>query len=375
MQSLIENKEEIIDTIKLLIYKQNPDLFNNLHFDDDNTFSDPLLFAYFNSHKSKVLSNELLIEIMQGYFIKKSTLDIKYSHNKNEIAYLPEIGYFQNSEKVEDILLIEGFEIVKEIHPLLEKYFVQSYRGHIVNPNPIYNSVWYNNYKELEKAIIIIKKFLPDFYQELVFANKKIYLHDNSHILNFTTIETLGMLYLYVLGKNNIIYFIEELIHQGSHNFLYYKMHAVKDFFIIDAQNTIMRDLTGKEWDYRDLFGAFHGLYTVTRRVECFDLLLSKNVFSGREKHELLGRFADQFNRFRTGLELLNLNKVYTQKGVKFYQELDLRCHTILDKYRKLPSYFNLSNRDLDFRYKDFCVLNSYNEFLKKENEGYFNFN
>jgi hypothetical protein len=312
---------------------------------------------------------------MQGYFVAKEPLFIQESFNKNGIAYIPHLGYFnKNNEKLEDILKIDNFEILKECPPVLYNYFVEFYKGHIVNPKPTHHSVWQNNYQELEKAILIIKDHDPHFYEELVFANKRIYLHDNPKILNFASIETLGMLYFYVLGNNNLIYYIEELIHQGSHNYLYYVVHDRKEHFKIDVDNIIMRDLTKQDWDYRNVYGAFHGLFTVTQRVECFDILLSKNVFSGREKHELLGRLTDQFSRFRTGLELLNLEEVYTEKGIEYYNTLDQKCMKILHKYKKLEKEFDLSNRDLDFRYEDFCKLNSYESFLEKNNNKYYQF-
>ena len=368
-------KTKLIETLQILIFKENPSLLEKVDFEDDNVFLEPLLFAYFNSKKDNIFSTTLLIEIMQGSFIEKELLDIKESFNKNGIAYIPNLGYFnENAEKLEDILKIDSFEIIKEIHPALENYFIEYYKGHIINSKPEHNSVWQDNYQELEKSIAIIKEFLPHFYEELVFANRKIYLHDNPKILNFASIETLGMLYFYVLGNDNLIYFIEELIHQGSHNFLYYVIHDRKDYFKVDVDNLTMRDLTMQEWDYRTVYGAFHGLFTVTQRVICFDILLSNNVFSGREKHELLGRFTDQFSRFKTGLELLDLDHVFTQKGKEYYFELSTKCETILKKYEKLIKEFDVSNRDLDFRYEEFCKLNPYEEFLKKDKNNYYNF-
>jgi hypothetical protein len=366
---------EIYNTIKLLIYKENPSLLEKVDFEDDSIFLDPLFFAYFNSKKANLFSAEMLTEIMQGYFIEKKSLILIESFNESGVAYLPCLGYFDHeNRKVDAILKVDNFEILKEVHPVLERYFVEYYKGHIVNPKPQYASVWKDNYQELEKAILIVKEHLPVFYEELVFANKKIYLHNNPKILNFASIETLGMLYFYVLGNNNLIYYIEELIHQGSHNFLYYVVHYRKEYFKIDVDNIIMRDLTKQNWDYRNVYGAFHGLFTVTQRVECFDILLSKNVFSGREKHELLGRLTDQFSRFRTGLELLNLEEVYTPKGIEYYNALDQKCMNILHKYKKLEQEFDLSNRDLDFRYHDFCTLNPYDLFLEKDKNNHYQF-
>lgn len=366
---------EIINTIKILIYKENSSLLEKINFDDDEIFLEPLLFSYFNSKKKNTFSNELLEEILQGFFVEKKEPKINHSFNKNNIAYIPDVGYFKKGLKnlQEPILKLGDFEILKEIHPTQEPYFREFYKGHIINENPIYNSVWQDNHKELEKAILIIKEYLPDFYQELFFANRKIYLHNNPKILNFTTVETLGMLYFYVLGENNLIYFIEELIHQGSHNFLYYVVQNRKDYFKIEVDNLIMRDLTKQEWDYRNVYGAYHGLYTVTKRMECFDILLSKNVFVGKHKHELLGRLTDQFSRFKTGLELLNFEEIYTNKGLELYNELNTKCQSIFNKYKVLQSIFDLSNRDLDFRYDDFCKLNPIVDFYKKEEQGIFN--
>lgn len=369
------SQTEIINTIKLLIYKDNLTLLEKIDFDDDEIFLEPLLFAYFNSKKESLFSSKMVTEIMQGYFAEKEPLYFKESFNKEGIAYVPNCGYFDKTgKKVDELLVIDKFEILKTCHPLLEKYFTEFYKGHVVNPKPIHKSVWKENYKDVEKAIFIIKEHLPEFYHDLVFANKRIYLHDNPKILNFTTVETLGMLYFYVIGNNNLIYFIEELVHQGSHNFLYYIVHNRKDYFKIDVDTIIMRDLTKQQWDYRNVYGAYHGLYTVTKRVECFDILLSKNVFTGREKHELLGRLADMFPRFQTGLELLNLDAVYTEKGKKFYFELTQKCESILKKYQKLTQEFDLSHRDLDFRYDEFCLTNSFEDFQRKDFEGYYNF-
>lgn len=370
----MKNNFLIIEIIKILIYKEESALLEKVDFNNDSVFLNPLLFAYFNNKKNECFSKNMLSEILQGFFLKKEPLKLKYSYNNKGISYVPNVGYFKNDKQFDDILNIEDFEILKEIHPVLEKYFVEFYKGHILNPKPEHNSVWQKNYFEFEKAVLIIKKYLPEFYKDLSFANKKVYLHDNPKILNFTSIETLGMLYFYVISKESLIYFIEELIHQGSHNFLYYVTHERIEYFKIDVDTIMLRDFTKEDWDYRTVYGAFHGLYTVTRRLDCFDILLSMNVFSGKQKHELLGRLADQFTRFRTGLELLNLDEVYTEKGKAFYEELDKKGSSVLIKYEKLRNEFDLSNRDLDFRYTDFCELNPYDAFIEKDILNYYKF-
>lgn len=371
-----EVKSEIINTIKLLLYKASPKIIEKLDFENDIIYVETLLFSYFNNSKNNPASNETLEEILQGYFTQKEELKLKNSFNRNGVAYIPLVGYFKRRlTKNYDPILIKGdFEIVKEIHPTQEKYFVEFYKGHIINQNPEHNTAWKMHHEELFQALDIIKEHIPEFYKELIFANRKIYLHDNPKIINFTSVETLGMLYFYVIGKTNLIYFIEELIHQGSHNYLYYIIHNRKDYFKIDVDNLVMSDFTKQQWDYRTIYGAFHGVFTVSQRVKYFDVLITKNIFKGREKHELLGRITDQFARFRTGFELLSLEEVFTQKGIAFYNQMDEECASTLKKYEKLITEFDLANRDIDFRYEDFCKLNSYEGFSEKEAKGYFNF-
>lgn len=368
---------EIIEITQLLLYKEFSSLLEKLNLEDDKTFSEPLLFAYFNSKKHNSFPKEALEELMQGYFTQKEPLKVEHSYNKNNVAYLPNIGYFKKEQSVpfEPVLEIEGLEVIKELHPLMHRYLFEFYKGHITNPNPDYESVWKNHIATLEKALKLLKEYTPNYFKEFQSANKKIFIHNNPKILNFTSIETLGMLYFYTTpNSSTLMYFIEELIHQGAHNILYHITFDKKDFFKIDAPNTIMRDLTKQEWDYRDVYGAFHGVYTVYKRLECYDILLQKNVLKEQDKHELLGRLTDQFPRFRTGLELLNLDEVYTEKGKALYLELDKKCENILNKYSRLKNEFDLSNRDLDFRYEDFCKLNSYKDFLEKDKKRFYNF-
>ena len=135
--------ETLIETIQLLLYKENPSLLEKIDFEDDNVFLEPLLFAYFNSKKDNFFTKEMLTEIMQGYFVENEPLLLKESLNYDEIAYIPNLGYFdKKGNKIDDILKIDAFEIVKINHPLLEKYFYEFYKRHIVNANPIHNSVW-----------------------------------------------------------------------------------------------------------------------------------------------------------------------------------------------------------------------------------------
>lgn len=376
-KELILAKDSFAEIFKILLYKENPAFFDTLDINNDDSFLEPLLIAYFNVKKKKEIHPKLLHDILQKTKSKRSERPLMYSENAEGIAYIPNRGYYKNGNEkpFDSILKIDVFEILKYCHPVLEPYFMETYKGRILDSNPRHTTKWQDGMGDLTIAIEIIKDHLPEFYKKLCFANRKIYLHDNPKILNFTTKETLGMLYFYVMDCDNTLYFIEELIHQGSHNFFYYLLLNKNEFFKIDVEfEAFMRDFTPQKKDHRSIYGAFHGLYTVYNRLECFDRLLSEAVFKNEQKHELLGRLTDQFRRFHTGLQLLDLDTVFTQKGVELYQELDSKCELLLKKYQNLKNIFDLSHRDLDFRYSEFCVLNPISDFYLNEQKGFFNF-
>jgi hypothetical protein len=152
------NYNEISTNIATLLYKETPSLVEKLDFDNEQVFLEPLLFAYFNSKKDNLFSSGMLNEIMQGYFIEKEALVLNESLNNEGIAYVPNLGCFdEKGNKVNDILYVDAFEILKSNHPLLVKYFVEFYKGHILNANPNHNSLWKEHYLELEKAISSFK--------------------------------------------------------------------------------------------------------------------------------------------------------------------------------------------------------------------------
>ena len=51
-----------------------------------------------------------------------------------------------------------------------------------------------------------------------------------------------------------------------------------------------------------------------------------------------------------------------------------MRYQTALHS-ENLINEFDLSHRDLDFRYDEFCLTNSFETFLEKDKQGYYNFN
>ena len=338
-----ESKIDLLETVEVLFYKTNEPLYLKLREYNIN-FLNPLVIAYLNTPKSKA----------------------KLSFEKDLNSY----NQYLNSTCE---YLNKDFVLYKNIPEFMDYFFFESYRGQVLNQNPEYNSTYGNHNKDLVKALEIISKHLPDFYEQLVCSNNSVFTHDNTKIINFASKKAHGFLSFNTLPENNEVYFIEEFIHQGSHSFLNLVFHNKDIWFLKDVEHVKMSQITPNKNDYRSLFSFIHGLYTVGNRIKCFDVLLRDNIFSDEKKHELFGRMADQVTRFmKGGYDMVDLKEYLTLKGIQFYATLYLKTRDLAHEYSFLLNHFDLSNRDVDFRYHDFCNLNPYNTFVLKEKEGVF---
>ena len=123
-------------------------------------------------------NKDILKEILQGYEIKtKNEISTNHAQNPDDVAYISNLGYYnKDNQKIDDLLFVEDLEVLKKIHPLLHPYLFESYKGHITNRTPNFNSVWKDHIETLEKALKIIKIELPDFHNDFKSANFRIFI-------------------------------------------------------------------------------------------------------------------------------------------------------------------------------------------------------
>jgi hypothetical protein len=56
----------LADTVRALVYKSDPSLFERLDFEDDHTFLEPTLFAYFTAPDSPATLEQLLFSYVSA---------------------------------------------------------------------------------------------------------------------------------------------------------------------------------------------------------------------------------------------------------------------------------------------------------------------
>jgi hypothetical protein len=366
------SKEKIIETIKILIYKEAPHLIEKLNLEDQDAFLEPLLFAYFN-RKENLFSREALKEILQGFFKKNETIKNEYTFNKNGIAYIPKIGYFRKDEiKPFDTIIIlpkTNFEVITyQIINL--KYIFRDFNNIVIDESKIiiFKMLYEDNKKSLSSALSNIKQYSNNHYSLIEKCCKKIVLFktDPKNTNSFATINAHGIAFLNVYQKEyDEVFFIDDIAHQTGHIIMTTLSFKRKEYFLID-ENENIKSITNNPKEYRSLYILFHALYTYYTTTLCLDNCLSNNCFDEKKTHEAEGRVGFYLIKYKLDLdsfmEVANhyngLEMVLTKKAIFIFQMISEQFIQIRNKYYSTLKEFSYKNQPYNFTYNEFIKLN-----------------
>ena len=378
--------ESMAFNMKILVYQTAPDLMDILDVNNNKIFLEPLLFGYFNNLESK--KNISITQVLYGYIKEnKRPPSIKIFFDQNS-AYLPNLGTIKllNDKKTETanliyensqfritgvegeslsfylhpLLLIDGFEIIMVKHSFFDKYFHQlssQVDFDLLEIEKITN-FQINNVK---RAISLIEKYCPEFYRIAKLTNFKMLLFDYPSINSFATKDLFGMIFLSSSYINTISSYIDDLVHQWAHNILNALIFDLSKYFKIDVERTPIAPYSNIVNDHRDIYGTFHGLFTVAQRTSCFKAIyFNEKELNLDERQELIARYCDQQRRFRNSLQNLPIEKIYTKKGMVLYYELDQMAFNCLEVIDDLLQKADFSNQVSRFSYVRFCENNNF---------------
>jgi hypothetical protein len=216
---LLIGRIKILENVRILIYKENPQLFDLLEYENDNIFNEPLLFAFFYANKKGATLEQLL----WGYIEKsKRPRNIKAITDKQGLIYLPEIGWLKTNLSEEHVMLtqtsnnslsglsvtfqknnvsftfepvlkIEGtpFELISHQHQLLSPHFFDS-KNRLVNVE--IDTIAQSQIGCLTKAFTLISAFAPDYYGLLEQSIQKVMIFNDPQVKrnSFATVSCMS---------------------------------------------------------------------------------------------------------------------------------------------------------------------------------------
>ncbi|PCI93397.1 MAG: hypothetical protein COB15_16480 [Flavobacteriales bacterium] len=386
-------KSKLINNIKILLYKENENIFEKIDFKNDRIYQEPLLFAYFNSNNS---DRTTLDTILFGY-IKPKFRPKQLQVNSDEFGrvYLPNLGWFHTAErkqvfvltsnlnndfslllnddevsfKFEELEIIEGtsIELLKYPIPLLNQFYYDSQLNHI---EVEIETISKKNIVHLTNAWAFIKRLIPEQYSliENIIIKNVVFNVDPLSRNSFTTLSANGISFYNAYQDNyNEVFFVDDIAHQTGHVIFYSMIYEVSEFLKIDQTTPIETiDLGSQREEARDIYVVFHALYTYYTSFVCLDACLSANVFEDKKKHEALGRMGFYIMKCYHDLNLVENQErfpngskdLFTEKGLIIFSEIKSIFKNSVEKWKEEIQDFDMSNQPYNFTYSKFIELN-----------------
>ncbi len=393
---LISGRIKILENVRILVYKENPILFELLEYQNDKIFNEPLLFAFFYAKKRGVTLEQLL----WGYIEKsKCPKSINALTDKQGIIYLPEIGWLKtalieaqvvltttgdgglsdlcvthNEEVVpftfEPIQKIENtsFELVNHQHQLLQPHFIDA-KNRLVNVD--IDNISQLQRGALTKAFELIRSFAPEYYKLLEQSVRKVVIFNDPQVKrnSFATLSVHGCAFFNSFQKEyDEVFFIEDIAHQCGHVIFNNITHINKDIFRVSSETVIKeRGFFGmiiNLLEERTLFVAFHALFTYYAISICLEACILKSDLTELQKHEALGRLAFCFHKYGTDINLLKKvdkegkSTYFTEAGLELYQPMEIQYKRLEREWAERLKKMHLLNQPYNFSVKNFHKSN-----------------
>ncbi|NSL88337.1 hypothetical protein ECE50_015975 [Chitinophaga sp. Mgbs1] len=377
---LQEGMEYMTESIQLLLYNSNPQLFEQLDLENANTFAEPLLYSWYNLEQPSFT----LEQVLAGYLKEQHYFSISAYTDRAGCICLPAIGYLHTSMSDTYVNVVRNggqFHVIKNGREMafrftpcgyiqdtdieIYKYRNDLYNQHF-NNDPRYNldhNTWEllqdSVQENIQQAYNMIAAHNPVYFPYMQAVAKGIFLFrdDPAHAYSFASVKAQGAVFLNLQEGNGVPFFMEEMVHQFGHCILAAVLADKGSFFRI-PEETPMSALTGNTADGRSFYDAFHGLFTTYAVAQLLDIVISKQLLQGAELHEAKGRFIYNQRRIHTGIQSVNHAAVLTPKGTGIYNYLQKELEKIYLGKESMIAGYQFSNQSFVFNYNHFARLN-----------------
>lgn len=377
-------RQEWNDNIKMLLYKNNEDIFDHLDFEDESIYANPFINLYFSSDDNIQKDADLIKTIL--YADWNGDKEICTSNYKK--TYISNLGWIDNdkySKQLDTKLITEEPTIIKDtgiellVHK--DKLLNQCFGDYEYEISKISKK----NISYLTKAYQLIKKNLPEYF---VLINKycpRCVVFDTlpANTNSFAYKRALGISFYNAYQESyDEVFFVDDIAHQTGHVLMYIMLSDKKLFFTIDDENTTIQSLAtpNKTENNRSVEIWFHALYTYYASFICLDASLENNDFSKSQRLEALGRIllyihrchydlqlnytsipaSDLFNKIPRDFSFVDNDSqnVFTEIGLEIFMKIKDKWVEIYDKYYLLVENFNMEGQTYNFDFSIFIKNN-----------------
>lgn len=399
-EAFLMGNETLTNTIKTMLYKKDEHVFDKIDFEDQAIYQEPLIFAFLNDHEIDYNIDWLLL----GYMKKNVDQAVSVQSDDFGRIYLANIGWLITGDKRAEFSLrrnsaqeLSLFKNDEEVPFTLEP-LLQSADGklELVNHNiPLLRKCFYDTdgsllqveideiaalrQHDLFRAIDLMKKYMPEYYNLVTLATKKIQVFnvDTYKSNSFATIGAQGLAFFNAYQEDyDEIFFLDDIAHQTGHIIMNGILFNKEDYFKVDPA-TILQNVyaeNGDLYETRDVEVLIHALYTYYSTFLTLNTFLDQQVFEGRKRHELLARMAFYLEKCYSDLSLFeqptfDFNKteklykpedLFTENGLTIYNGIKHYFGEMFNKWNRITKSYDLGNQPYNFTYSKFIELNPY---------------
>lgn len=378
LDEIASGQEELADTLRTLLYQRAPDLFALLDFGDDSIFLEPALFQYFTQETPGMT----LAQILYGYCKNQAPQALPVKSNHAGYVYLPNLGYLYSGGSQQAFVLNRthsheevyfetqnrcsrtslqpiqrlkphGMAVTAYLDPLSARYFTD-YGKPLAGYTP---PNYLEHYELLSQALAIMANVHADFYHRLCSVTRQVILYCSSLPNSFATLSAHGNAYLNIRPEYHQVFYLDDIAHQGGHIMFNAITWDKLRYFKLDPA-TPLKQWTQDPTETREIYAAFHGLFTYVCIISVLHRCYEEGVFREHHAHELIGRILFYLVKLRQDLHHLDQPGIFSPAGQAFY-DMFQACYSEYRTFWREPlRKADFSNQQYVFNYRLFYALN-----------------
>jgi hypothetical protein len=364
LDTIKENQARLSDSMRQAVYEENASLFERLDFDNDFIFLEPTLFCYFLSElpkKDKISLEQSLFGYMNP--MQQPTV-INIKSDLFGIANIPNVGHLMLPENNQVELTAD--EIIK--NKVNDTYVNGKIRlcshptDHLaMRNNTIFNEpiqTTLSKHKTVfDQAVDFFVQQLPDLWATISAVTREFVLFSSPNHNSFAAISHHGTAYLNTENRvQSLPFFIEDIAHQCGH-IVFNSLTLDTESYLRVSKDYPLSAFINDKSDNRNVYGAFHGLFTYTTILTSMDKLYQSKV-AEQVKIEALARLGFFYRKFEDDLSNLNNKLIFTELGLDFHNQFKRGFDRISELYADKINDFDYSNQPYTFRFDLFEDLN-----------------